>query len=136
MTPSSDKIEASRRRLERAKNNTLVETNAQAIFETLRQLRAARDIHRRRWIWELIQNAADATDEAKGKNRIEIEISTRSLIFQHDGSPFDENELSHLIYHGSTKQADPKKKGKFGSGFITIHLISEVVRVESILKQD
>jgi hypothetical protein len=128
-------IKASRERLERAKQNTLVETNAQAIAETLRQLRAAPEIHRRRWIWELIQNAADACDSAKGINKVQIEAGPQKLTFRHDGAAFDEDELSHLIYHGSTKQADPTKKGKFGSGFITVHLVSEVVRVSGVLKQ-
>jgi hypothetical protein len=135
MTPPVEEIEAFRRKLERAKQNTLVETNAQAISETLRQLRASRNIHQRRWIWELIQNAADATDVSKGKNRIEINLSERSLVFRHDGAPFDEDELSHLIYHGSTKQADPTKKGKFGSGFIAIHLVSEKVKIGGTLTQ-
>lgn len=130
-----DGINASRDRLERAKQNTLVETNAQAIAETLRQLRAAPEIHRRRWIWELIQNAADARDAEKKTNKIQIDVTGEAVVFKHDGAAFDEEELSHLIYHGSTKQADPTKRGKFGSGFITIHLVSEVVEIGGVLKQ-
>ncbi len=130
-----DEIGTSRDRLERAKQNTLVETNAQAIAETLRQLRAAPEIHRRRWIWELIQNAADARDAEKKTNKIQIQVTGDAVVFKHDGAAFDEEELSHLIYHGSTKQADPTKRGKFGSGFITIHLVSEIVEINGVLKQ-
>lgn len=124
-----------RKRLDQAKKRTLVQTNAQAIAETLRQLRAAPDIHRRRWIWELIQNAADAARENR-RNRIRVEVGTNRVIFRHDGAPFDDSELSHLIYHGSTKQDDESKKGKFGSGFITIHLISERVSIAGSLKDE
>src|SRR5206468_398729 len=56
--------------------------------------------------------------------------------FRRDGAPFDDSELSHLIYHGSTKQDDETKKGKFGSGFITIHLISERVSIAGSLKDE
>lgn len=126
---------ASHERLELAKQTTLVETNAQAIAETLRQLRAAPEIHRRRWIWELIQNAADAHDATKKTNKIEIVATDEGIVFKHDGAAFDEDELSHLIYHGSTKQADPTKRGKFGSGFITIHLVSSIVEIRGLLKQ-
>src|SRR5947209_4645362 len=105
-----DGMDASRARLERAKQNTLVETNAQAIAETLRQLRAAPEVHRRRWVWELIQNAADARDAEKKTNKITVEVTGEAVVFKHDGAAFDEEELSHLIYHGSTKQADPTKK--------------------------
>src|SRR5213596_2620336 len=124
MALSPTEVSETKDRLERTKAITLVETNAQAILEILRQLRALREVHRRRWIWELLQNAADATDLAKGKNKVRIDVNQHKFRFEHDGAPFDDREISHLIYHGSTKQGDPTKKGKFGSGFLTIHLIA------------
>ncbi|PWT79507.1 MAG: hypothetical protein C5B44_06765 [Acidobacteria bacterium] len=47
--------------MEAAKKKTLVETNAQTIFESFQELSAS-PVHRVRWIWELLQNACDACD--------------------------------------------------------------------------
>lgn len=122
--------------LEAARNETLVETNAQAIFENLRKLGAFHTVHRRRWIWELLQNAADATDATTGKNRVRINADKEKLSFSHCGSAFSPREISHLIYHGSSKQGDESKRGKFGSGFLTIHLVSHKVRILGVLEKD
>src|SRR5580658_8716281 len=96
--------------LEDARNETLVETNAQAIFENLRKLRGFQAVHRRRWIWELLQNAADAADST-GKNRVLIDAGDNKLRFSHNGSAFNPREISHLIYHGSSKQEGDHKRG-------------------------
>jgi hypothetical protein len=123
-------------RLEKAKENTLVASNAQAIAENLQNLKAFPDTHRRRWIWELLQNAADASDAATAKNRVFIRVDSDKLIFSHSGAPFNSDEISHLIYHGSTKQEDESKKGKFGSGFLTLHLVSFKVRIRGVLEDN
>jgi hypothetical protein len=122
--------------LEAARNETLVETNAQAIFENLRKLGAFHAVHRRRWIWELLQNAADATDATTGKNRVRINAEAEKMSFSHCGSAFSPREISHLIYHGSSKQGDDSKRGKFGSGFLTIHLVSHKVRILGVLEKN
>jgi hypothetical protein len=122
--------------LESAKRDTLVKTNAQAIFQNLEKLKALHEIHRRRWIWELLQNAADAADPSTRKNRVRIEAEGGKIRFSHNGSAFNLQEICHLIYHGSTKQEDETKKGKFGSGFLTIHLISHRVRIRGVLEEN
>jgi hypothetical protein len=120
--------------LDSARDNTLTETNAQTIFENLRKLREFHVVHRRRWIWELLQNAVDATDPSTGRNRVCIQSEQKKIRFSHNGSAFSPEEISHLIYHGSTKQEDPTKKGKFGTGFLAVHLVSRKVRIRGALK--
>ena len=41
--------------------------------------------------------------------------------------------IAHLIYHGSTKQNLDDNSGRFGSGFISTHLINREVRVRGLL---
>ena len=119
--------------LETAKRKTLVETNAQSVLENLQTLKAFPMDHRRRWIWELLQNASDAADPSTGKSRVRVEVDERKVRFRHNGAAFKPLEITHLIYHGSTKQEEEGKKGKFGSGFLTVHLLSRKVRVEGVL---
>lgn len=85
---------------------------------------------RRRWIWELIQNASDCTPDG-GKIDITLELSNNQVTFEHNGVPFSYENLFSLITQISTKQrAEGKKTGKFGTGFMSTHLLSEVVKVE------
>lgn len=124
---------ALRDKLEKIKQKGFADNTAQSIFEHLTRLRELASIHKRRWIWELLQNAADA---AKGKSSVMISVKDNTLRFSHKGAAFIGEEIFHLIYHGSTKQLDPGKKGKFGSGFLTIHLLSLKVRIKGILNVD
>lgn len=119
--------------LRNARDRGLTETNAQGVFLSLKELRTADSIHRARWIWELIQNAADATDSSAGSNRVGIKYSDRKLEFSHVGAPFTPSQIFHLIYHGSTKQEADLEKVRFGTGFLTIHLLSPSVRVSGQL---
>src|SRR5262249_4905792 len=111
MDASDDLIQ----RLKQERDKALEETNAQAVFESLVKVRETRQIHPPRWIWEPLQNAADATDPLKSKNRVKVCAEQNQLHFTHCGSAFKSQEITHLVYHGSTKQGDESKKGKFGS---------------------
>ncbi len=98
----------------------------------------------RRWVWELLQNAKDVNN---GK-AVNIKISQkekngkRYLYFQHDGRPFSADNIRFLIEQISskdrTKDEDGKRKetGKFGTGFLTTHLLSEKVAVKGVAKED
>jgi len=66
-------------RLERDKKETLVETDAQAIYENLTKLREFHSENRRRWVWELLQTAADACDPEVGKNRVHIHADEKRM---------------------------------------------------------
>lgn len=91
---------------------------------------------RRRWVWELIQNASDCISRSEGIN-INISVNERVLEFTHDGLPFTYRDLIDLITQISSKQSEGEEKiGKFGTGFISTHLLSEEVEVKSIFKQN
>jgi hypothetical protein len=119
--------------LNQAKSDVLAETNAQTVLENLEKLHAHFGTHRKRWIWELLQNAADA---AVGTNNVEVTLESDAITFAHNGATFTTEEVTHLIYHGSTKQEDDTKKGKFGSGFLTVHLLSPSVTVRGVVAKD
>lgn len=112
--------------LRKARDEVLVENTAQAVFKHLDRIQDNRGVLGTRWIWELLQNARDA---ASGHGvRIRVQVSATECRFEHDGEPFTSKEISHLIYHGSTK-VDSKDIGQFGSGFLATHLLSTIVRV-------
>ena len=78
----------------------------------------------KRWVWELLQNAHDASI-ASGKGLIaEIRDNSKELVFLHNGSRFTMDHIYHLIFHGSTKIEDEEAIGQFGSGFLATHILS------------
>lgn len=87
------------------KDKALVESTAQGIFNTLRELEGGRSIHENRWPWELRQNAVDVA-KSSGVDCTFI-LTENELTFTHNGNPFKMKEIAHLIYHGSTKTDDP-----------------------------
>ncbi|WP_208560496.1 sacsin N-terminal ATP-binding-like domain-containing protein [Marinilactibacillus kalidii] len=85
---------------------------------------------RRRWIWELIQNASDCTPKGE-KINLNLEINDNRIAFSHDGKPFTYNNLQDLITQVSTKEeAGEELTGKFGTGFMSTFLISKIVEIE------
>lgn len=100
------------------------------ILTKMEELTVDIEIKRRRWIWELIQNANDCATE-DGVN-IWIETNNDKLIFSHDGGIFTYYNLVDLITQISSKRTDEDKVGKFGTGFISTHLISEIVTIKGI----
>lgn len=111
-------------------------TAASKILDQLEKLRlSANENNSRRWIWELIQNAKDVVN-SKGKIKIRINFDEKNQIleFQHNGSPFTTENLIFLIEQVSSKDRNEygnnkKTTGKFGTGFLTTHLLSTKVTV-------
>jgi len=114
--------------LDIARDRVLIDNTSQAVFKHLNQFESEKSLHMSRWIWELLQNARDATPK-DGNLKIELSFSPSQLAFRHNGIPFTDKEIAHLIYHGSTKHDDPKLIGHFGSGFVSTHLISRKITV-------
>ena len=113
------------------KDNVLTENTAQSVYNHLQTLQKTPDsIYR--WIWELLQNARDAS---KASNTLIASINYRpgELVFLHNGCGFKEKEIGHLIFHGSTKTEDEGKIGQYGSGFLTTHLLSWAIDVSGQL---
>ncbi|HEU0125907.1 MAG TPA: hypothetical protein VFQ56_06360, partial [Flavobacterium sp.] len=101
----------------------------------------------RRWFWELLQNAVDTiSDESNRKVNVKIELKQSNLgpvlTFSHDGNPFRKSkkkyrfdDFKNLINPTSGKaQEDDTTIGKFGTGFLSTHVLSLRIDVRGIFE--
>ncbi len=105
---------------------------ANKIIDSLKGLKQNSDDKSRcRWVWELIQNAKDVVNSTGGVDiKIDFNEQERTLRFSHNGKPFTIQNIIFLIEQVSTKDRDEKSSrstGKFGTGFMTTHLLSAKV---------
>jgi len=118
---------------------------ATKIIDLMKKLRLSpNEFSPRRWVWELMQNAKDVIHE---NSTVSIEINLIHndeegiLEFRHNGKPFSVKNITFLIEQVSAKNRDSlgdereKTTGKFGTGFLTTHLLSEKVEIESIIQE-
>lgn len=115
------------------RNRVLTENTAQAVFKYLTDQESNRASWQNRWIWELLQNARDASKGSNNRLIVKIQYNLEELVFLHNGSGFTPEQITHLIYHGSTKVEDEETIGKYGSGFLTTHLLSPEVVISGQL---
>ena len=115
------------------KNRVLTENTAQAVLKYLTDQESNRARWQNRWIWELLQNARDASTVGSNHLVAEIQYNSQKLVFLHNGSGFTPHQITHLIYHGSTKVEDEETIGKYGSGFLTTHLLSPKIVISGQL---
>ena len=112
-------------------------------MSALRSLVENSPIAPRRWVWELIQNAKDVHLSEGVKIIIEYQpdFIHPFLAFRHNGKPFTSDNIRYLIEQISSKdrskdeEGKRKTTGKFGTGFLSTHLLSEIVIVEGIAKE-
>ena len=95
----------------------------------------------RRWIWELIQNAKDVSSNNGMVNvKIDFHEKDRYLSFKHDGKCFTTENIVYLISQVSSKERNQSPDngitGKFGTGFLTTHLLSQKVIVDAFLQDE
>ena len=132
LTDESDDVQAS---IEH--NNRKL--TADKIISILTQVRNDKAKSNRRWIWELMQNAKDLpVPEAWGGVSVEIEHRADRLIFRHNADPFRVADLTGLIQQVSSKDSnnsDAGITGKFGTGFISTHLLSAEIWVAGVVKR-
>src|SRR6266850_2034006 len=96
----------------------------------------------KRWVWELIQNAKDVNIGGKVRVRIEADLDgpNAHVTFSHNGAAFSAENIRFLIEQVSSKDRTidntgrPTTTGKFGTGFLTTHLLSETVLVNGAVK--
>ncbi|MCE4045579.1 hypothetical protein LXM56_15805 [Lysinibacillus fusiformis] len=111
-----------------------IEAAINTIMTKMDDLRGAneneKNMTRRRWIWELMQNAKDCSDGS----HISILISNdeNHLVFSHNGAIFTYDNLIDLVTQISSKRTSEDKTGKFGTGFISTHLISDIVIIKGL----
>ncbi len=122
-------------------NESINASIAREILDKMEKLRMeSNENNARRWIWELIQNAKDVAEEGRIL-KIEIDLSGNLLSFAHNGKCFSARDITFLIRQVSTKDRRVKGEnsnkitGKFGTGFLSTHLLSEKVLVEGVLKE-
>lgn len=120
--------------------NKVLDASSNTIWDELKKIRESSEIEkkiiRRRWVWELIQNASDCTPKGE-KIDIKIDYFNNQITFSHNGIPFSYENLLDLITQISSKQSSEEKKtGKFGTGFMSTHLLSEIVKIEGSFIQN
>lgn len=129
------------------RNQVLLETEKIAIkaisgniFSLISNIRngATDEAYQRRWVWELLQNAMDTTNSERLTDvKITIDNIKNDLSFKHNGNPFKIDNITRLVNQQSSKprivDINERKRtiGKFGTGFITTHLLSEKVTLNS-----
>lgn len=106
--------------------SVLIENNAQTIYDYINDLEKETHVYSKRWFWELLQNAKDSVGEGKQVS-VEVELNKRTLSFRHTGDAFAKKDILHLIFHGSSKKTLENKTGRFGTGFMSTHLLSREV---------
>lgn len=107
------------------------------VAKRLRALNQPTDNDRKRWIWELIQNAKDsiAGDQSR-KVDISIEICEDIVKFKHNGKPFTMDARFGLLWKYSEDKENQESTGRFGTGFLTTHCLSKIVDIESDVYDD
>ncbi len=107
---------------------------ADKLYQGIKQIADTPSNKKRRWIWELIQNAKDRKHSFGGVS-IQIEIDSTHLRFRHNGEPFNLKSLTGLVHQVSSKYGEDKTDeitGAFGTGFITTHMISKIIEVDGL----
>lgn len=111
---------------------------ADKIIKRLHDIEMTVENNHGRWAWELLQNAKDCGSESDRKVSVEIELGEDSVVFRHNGTHFSEKDVRGLINQISSKEVEEgqerKKTGKFGTGFLTTHILSKVVYVNGIVE--
>jgi len=120
---------------------------AEKIDAKMRTVRSGRKKYERSWIWELIQNAKDKAtiDFPNEKVSIKIELTNTQLEFGHNYGFFTQYNVEGLIRQINSEDKDREDVilkeensnppiGRFGTGFMTTHLLSENVAVSGLYK--
>lgn len=111
---------------------------AKRTMEHLKPILSKSNELRKRWMWELLQNASDLGDEINA----EFEITDKELVFRHNGKPFGLDEAFNLIMPDSSKDEESLHSkeqenppiGQFGTGFISTHILSKRIRINGIVE--
>lgn len=112
---------------------------ADKIIKRLHDLDKTIEHNQGRWAWELLQNAKDSIAEEPDRTvSIQIELNDDNVEFRHNGTHFTERDIRGLINQISSKEVEEgersTKTGRFGTGFLTTHLLSKVIQVKGIVK--
>lgn len=110
---------------------------ADKIWDILDKVRDKTATAQRRWIWELMQNAKD-TPNCYGRVSIAVQLTPDALLFAHNGDAFEVKNLTSLVQQVSRKDsanAEQNVTGKFGTGFISTHMLADQIEVRGVVKR-
>ncbi|MDD2636219.1 MAG: hypothetical protein PHW82_12075 [Bacteroidales bacterium] len=112
---------------------------ADKILNRLHDLEKIVETNYGRWAWELLQNAKDSVAIEDGRKvSVKLELSSGSITFKHNGRRFTEKDVRGIINQISSKEIEDdeenKTTGKFGTGFLTTHILSKVIEIKGILE--
>ena len=111
---------------------------ADKIIKRLHDLEKTVQNNHGRWAWELLQNAKDSVAETDRKVSVQIIYSHDKIEFSHNGNHFTEKDIRGLINQISSKEVDEgeisTRTGRFGTGFLTTHLLSKEVFIKGIVE--
>lgn len=124
----------------------LYEAAADKIIEKMRKVRNDVKSYERSWIWELIQNAKDnvSGDFPNQKVSIKINISPTSFHFSHNYGYFTRSNVEGIVRQVNKKDVKNEDEttnkpviiGRFGTGFMTTHLLSKKIDVKALYFKD
>lgn len=111
-------------------------SEARDIIHDVNSLKNKDELEKARWVWELLQNAKD-TATVEGVD-ITFELGTDKIVVSHNGTPFETKHLIALLHKKSTKSlsGDDGTTGKYGTGFVTTHILSKKLVISGIHKND
>jgi len=120
----------------------LFRLSSKEIEHKLKTVQQRDDIARRRWFWELLQNAKDAVSQTETVSVV-LEIlkdeEEKPIIkFYHNGNPFRYQDAKNLIFPYSDKDEDDDesdKSGRFGTGFLATHILSKKIIVKGVFQK-
>jgi hypothetical protein len=111
---------------------------ADKIIKRLHDLEKTVQNNHGRWAWELLQNAKDSVAETNRKVSVQIVYENEEIQFSHNGNHFTEKDIRGLINQISSKEVEEdeisNRTGRFGTGFLTTHLLSKEVYIKGIVE--
>lgn len=85
------------------------------------------------FIYELLQNAQDASKSNKEPTHVRFFLDDKKLVFEHSGEKlFDINDVEAILSIGEgTKRGDATSIGKFGAGFKSVFAYTSTPQIHS-----
>lgn len=123
---------------EKACNVQAQRTEARRIRTRVRDARAGTTGAASRWPFELLQNVHDAGPRV-GKQCVNVSLKWdgTTLVFEHDGIPFELQEVAALLSGGSSKEfEDEKTTGRFGTGFMVTHALATAIDIRLVINAE
>lgn len=119
--------------IEQASKEQLLSSQAKRLQEKLSLIKDRIEPSRRRWFWELLQNASDYNERVS----VRLVVTPDEVEFMHDGAPFSVKDVLNVISPDSAKddeedEANKNNIGKFGTGLVSTHVLSSIMQVKGV----